>query len=365
MLLVSLIASAAAAPCRIAELCAPLLPGRVRPDECSVERLKVGNTNVLHRLDTVAGDRYLVRQFGKQAALAFDRDRENAIFLALADAELAPACIATWPDGRIEGWIDGQPCTADECRQPAVSERVAEGLAALHAKGPSYGAAGGQCWAWDTIEVWLDGARRCADALESSESASKDLLARVQSIDLMGVATELSSLRKKLDAADLPCCFCHNDLSNTNCHRDPSSGSVRLIDFEFGGWNYRGFDLATHLTHWAGGAIDGLYDDSAFPSKEERRPFLEAYAARMHSPKNAVADSCNSMDTAATVARLEAEISATLPLAHAVWGLWALCALPAAVANGAADTAPFSHVEYAERRLAAFFKSLTSDSPPS
>ena len=85
----------------------------------------------------------------------------------------------------------------------------------------------------------------------------------------------------------------------------------------------------------------------------------------MHSPKNAVADSCNSMDTAATVARLEAEISATLPLAHAVWGLWALCALPAAVANGAADTAPFSHVEYAERRLAAFFKSLTSDSPPS
>ena len=134
MLLVSLIASAAAAPCRIAELCAPLLPGRVRPDECSVERLKVGNTNVLHRLDTVAGDRYLVRQFGKQAALAFDRDRENAIFLALADAELAPACIATWPDGRIEGWIDGQPCTADECRQLAVSERVAEGLAALHSQ---------------------------------------------------------------------------------------------------------------------------------------------------------------------------------------------------------------------------------------
>ena len=40
------------------------------------------------------------------------------------------------------------------------------------------------------------------------------------------------------------------------------------------------------------------------------------------------------------------------PLAHLVWGLWALCALPPAAAAGKLQ--PFSHIEYAERRLAAY-----------
>ena len=43
---------------------------------------------------------------------------------------------------------------------------------------------------------------------------------------------------------------------------------------------------------------------------------------------------------------------AALPLAHLVWGLWALCALPAAAAAGKLQ--PFSHIEYAERRLSAY-----------
>ena len=44
-----------------------------------------------------------------------------------------------------------------------------------------------------------------------------------------------------------------------------AAGVVRLIDYEYGGFNWRGFDLATHLSHWAGGAEDGRYDDEALP----------------------------------------------------------------------------------------------------
>ena len=61
--------------------------------------------------------------------------------------------------------------------------------------------------------------------------------------------------------SSLPQCFCHNDLSNTNVHRDGQT--TRLIDFEFAGRNYRGFDLAVHFSHWAGGAVDGRYNDAA------------------------------------------------------------------------------------------------------
>ena len=44
-----------------------------------------------------------------------------------------------------------------------------------------------------------------------------------------------------------------------------------------------------------------------------------------------------------------------------MWGLWALCALPAAVAaagGGCDGNYGFSHIEYAERRLGAFFASF-------
>ena len=41
-----------------------------------------------------------------------------------------------------------------------------------------------------------------------------------------------------------------------------------------------------------------------------------------------------------------------LTISRTVWGLWALCALPAAAAAGKLQ--PFSHIEYAERRLAAY-----------
>ena len=97
--------------------------------------------------------------------------------------------------------------------------------------------------------------------------------ARVDAIDLDAISAKLATLRAHLDAHPslVHICYCHNDLSNTNVHRDAAAGAVRLIDFEFGGVNYRGFDLATHFSHWAGGAVDGLYDDAAFPSAEEQR----------------------------------------------------------------------------------------------
>ena len=100
---------------------------------------------------------------------------------------------------------------------------------------------------------------------------------------------------------------------------------MRLIDFEFGGRNLRGFDLATHLSHWAGGATDGLYDDEAFPSAAEVGAFLHAYAT---AAADDAAGVTAPVDADALAASLAAEVQAATPLAHACWGLWALCALP-------------------------------------
>ena len=77
-----------------------------------------------------------------------------------------------------------------------------------------------------------------------------------------------------------------------------------------------------------------LTDDGAFPGDGLLRAFLAAYAA--------------AADDAPSVGALVEEVRLLAPLAHCVWGLWAVCSLPAE------EQGPFSHIEYAERRLAAF-----------
>ena len=169
---------------------------------------------------------------------------------------------------------------------------------------------------------------------EVARGASGEYARRVDALDLDSIRARLDDLIEELEEQSPPQCFCHNDLSNTNLHRDPSTGTVRLIDYEYGGYNYRGFDLVTHLSHWAGGAEDGRYDDDAFPGDRLFRDFLAAYAL--------------AADGAPSVDELVEEVRLLAPLAHCVWGLWAVCSLPAE------EEGPFSHIEYAERRLAAF-----------
>lgn len=361
MLLVQ--SSVAMASQSIINLCAPLLPDPGPACECYAERLRVGNSNILHQLTRRRGQHlqhFLVRQFGASAALALDREAENEAFARLAERGIAPPLVATFEGGRIEGWIDGRPCSAAECRSPDVYESVGRALATLHRiplEGFDRGDVSGD-WGWRTANTWLKGAR--SSAAELGRLAADGMLAedehslinRVQAIDLDKVGVGLDSLRAYYAHHPelVSRCYCHNDLSNTNCHHDVARGVTHLLDFEFGGVNTRGFDLATHLSHWAGGAIDGYYDDDAFPTVAERDGFLRSY---LGANRTALAPS-----TATDLVRLEAELVAALPLAHCVWGLWALCALPSAVASGRGWS--FSHIEYAERRLAAFHTALMS-----
>ena len=345
----------------IAATCAPLLPhGPTDCDGLIVERLKVGNTNALYKLTRPShDDAFLVRAFGQNQMLAFDRERENELFARLSDAGIAPPLVATIPGGRIEGWIEGGPCTASECREPQIYEPVGRALALLHSfESGEVVESESELWSWSTVRAWLRGARRNKAALEVAAAAAADaatsteltrLLERVAAIDLDGVSDRLSQYQCWLEEQSLPSCFCHNDLSNTNVHWDRAAGGgVRLIDYEYGGLNYRGFDVATHLSHWAGGAIDGRYEHARWPTRDEQSGLLRAYATAAARQRKSVALCAES---------LADEVEQTAPLAHAVWGLWGLCALPARAPPKEGEEG-FSHIEYAERRLRAFEAAL-------
>ena len=99
--------------------------------------------------------------------------------------------------------------------------------------------------------------------------------------------------------------------------------------------------------------MDEASEEAARAAKRARResgadgpPVLRPASAAVGKPERRETLVVN--DDAPTVEELLEEVRLLAPLAHCVWGLWAVCSLPVE------EERPFSHIEYAERRLAAF-----------
>mmetsp|Transcript_5734 Transcript_5734/g.8463 ORF Transcript_5734/g.8463 Transcript_5734/m.8463 type:complete len:529 (+) Transcript_5734:43-1629(+) len=138
--------------------------------------------------------------------------------------------------------------------------------------------------------------------------------------------------------------FCHNDLLCGNILRRKGGSEVKLIDFEYGGLGYRGFDIANHFNEWAGGTLEskeggpgynGWPDYSRFPSDSQQRSFCISYL-REYLGRN---------PTSKDVDELMNEVREFVTLNHFYWGLWAV---NRAFEEGCED---FDYMHYATQRI--------------
>ena len=64
--------------------------------------------------------------------------------------------------------------------------------------------------------------------------------------------SEVGELEKVVSGITSPVVFSHNDLLLGNCILSSSEDRISFIDFEYGAWNYQGFDIANHFNEYAG-----------------------------------------------------------------------------------------------------------------
>jgi len=135
--------------------------------------------------------------------------------------------------------------------------------------------------------------------------------------------------------------FCHNDIQENNILMiDNECQSLRLIDFEFAGFNFSGFDIASCFLECT---YDYMYESHPFysyepwryPSLDSRRRFASAYL-------DAKQDSCSSDILLVAVERL-------VLAGHLFWGLWGIIRGPTSVAVD-----EFDYQRYAKERFAAY-----------
>jgi len=146
--------------------------------------------------------------------------------------------------------------------------------------------------------------------------------------------------------------FCHNDLLSGNILRfkdeeyQATKNRVQFIDFEYGCYNFRAFDLANHFCEYAG--FDGDFA-KWYPSKECQKHFLRCYTKGMLE-----SDYCKEMklrDIYNDQVLWEAfsdEVLAWLDkfaiASHLLWGIWA-------VVQAGCSPIDFDFLDYARLRF--------------
>jgi len=163
---------------------------------------------------------------------------------------------------------------------------------------------------------------------------------------------ELEWLTKEMEKSKSPVVFCHNDLQGGNIilrndtvhEKEPN---LMIIDFEFGGYNYRGFDLANHFCEW-------IFDYntpelphftvniSKYPTKEERTTFIRAYLDQLVLEGVLDASSVNS-----EIKKILEENKLFGMIPHLLWSLWS-------EKMSFVWSMDFDHKEHAKTRLNIF-----------
>jgi len=327
----------------------------------------------------------LIRIFGAEGII--DRSIENALFASLAAVGIAPGYLGRFANGRCEEFLDGWANLGNaDIRKPNISRVVAAKLAEVHAFSvppPLQKHFDSTCsGVWSQLGSWID----VLEKTPVQDEAIADSLN--QFYDKYFGGTGFPTLRarvkqlQEMAPKDAQIVFSHNDLlafnimrrcsnvtegqdgvddAETEARSNPSGASrdeelglsdIKLIDYEYGCYNYRGFDVANHFCEWAGGSDDAkpLYEH--FPTPEQQRLFCESYidacaALGIQSRDRVKLDSSDSEleQAESELDKLLREVSFFVQVVHIYWTVWAL--------NQARDEGieGFDYISYAHRRF--------------
>jgi ethanolamine kinase len=285
-----------------------------------------------------------------------DRDIETSTYAALCRAGIAYDYLGRFANGRIEGWLEGYvPLRCEDLSCDSTSGQIAKEMARLHCtftvpEGELRDHHGKEVGLWDQLRGWM------GQALGYDEFKTVEDTERVAALKLDEIEKEMHRIidlhRDRENSRDNRdgIAFCHNDMLAANIMRDPQTNKIQLIDFEYGGTNYRAFDIANHFNEHAGGttAEEGAtpnYDK--FPSRERQEMFCTEYVRTM---KELEEQNNADEDVKREAMDLLEQVKEFVLINHLYWGLWAV---NQAAEEGCED---FDYITYASNRFNEYYK---------
>ncbi|RLN85089.1 hypothetical protein BBJ28_00001104 [Nothophytophthora sp. Chile5] len=280
------------------------------------------------------------------------------LFALLSERGFAPTYYGRFTNGRIEGWLDARPLEPEEMGQSKPVDF-------LHMIGRELGAMHEMDIPEDRTPVLWTKIERFEKLAFEIEMGDPVKSAALERLDLPALHQKLEWLksvlpsnqndngRALLDALDTDeitkqavafasdVVFSHNDLLSGNILHNDDWDRVQIIDYEYGGYNFRAFDFANHFCENCGFELDlALY-----PGVEKQFAFFKAYMSTA-APKLLAQLEAN-RESKAFFHALYDVVNRYALASHLFWGYWALV-------QAAHSKIDFDFLEYAGKRFAAF-----------
>lgn len=154
-------------------------------------------------------------------------------------------------------------------------------------------------------------------------------------------AMDVDEVTKQANAFAGDVVFCHNDALSGNILHNDSWDRVQIIDYEYGGYNYRGFDFANHFCENCGFE----FDLALYPDIEQQFAFFKAYMATAAPALLAQLEA--SRESKAFLHALYDAVNRYALASHLFWGFWA-------VVQAGHSKIDFDFLTYAGKRFNAF-----------
>ncbi|KAI9322602.1 kinase-like domain-containing protein [Dichotomocladium elegans] len=302
---------------------------------------KDGITNQLVRVIHIPTDfSVLVRAFGRDSEIIIDRKQEIINIVTLSAQGLCPPLYARFRNGLVYGFIKGRVSTVDEMACPKTASWIARRLAEWHKVRLPHDQGGKTVpkqVLWQTMRRWVT---KVPTKFKSAERQKKFNA----HFSVEKLASELESLISHLESLNSPVVFSHNDLLSGNVIYDDEKEEASFIDYEYGCYAFRGFDIGNHFNEYAG--FDCDY--SKYPEKKYQMQWFEWYLTEYNKKK----------PTQAELEHLYYEVEGFSLASHYYWGLWAL--IQAVISDIDFDYLSYAILRFSEydRRKKTIFPSL-------
>lgn len=272
--------------------------------EFKVERVSGGITNLLLKVSVKNEHEedvpVTVRVFGPNTDVVIDRERELQAICYLSAAGFGAKLLGVFENGMVQSFIDACTLTPTDMSKPKVAAEIARQLRKFHemeipgSKDPQL---------WTDIFKFLDK----ASSLRFEDTAKQ---AKYASISFDELREEAMSLKVLTDCLNAPIVFAHNDLLSGNLMLSEKEEKLYLIDFEYGSYNFRGYDIANHFNEYAGFECDY----SLYPDKDSQYHFFRHYL----SPDNPELASESELEV------IYVETNCYALASHLYWAFWAI-----------------------------------------
>ncbi|XP_074108658.1 ethanolamine kinase 1 isoform X1 [Cotesia typhae] len=256
----------------------------------------------------------LIRIYGNKTDLLIDRKDEVRNIRVLNKAEYTHSLYATFNNGLVYEFINGEVLTPETVINPDIYWLVAKRLAQMHLLDPREYCQGTN-WGddadrepiiWNKTEKFLGLMPKSFD--DPIKQARFEELIKPHSV----LQQEYKLLKSSLIKLDSPIVYSHNDLLLTNILYDKTINSVTFIDFEYTGFNYQAFDIANHFAEFVG--VENVNYDR-YPDEPFQRSWLRIYLQAFNKSSSVSEEQ---------VTKLYKQIKNFNLLSHFFWGCWAL-----------------------------------------